>query len=458
MKNCFDRVSARKAYRMTGISADSVRQRVAQKLGDAPEEQERTKRRMKKKIFFSVLIAAVMFCTAAAAQNFYLSQLLPGNLGIVEPHIQTDPLCRQLGEFEVTVLESISDESNSYMTILIKGLTSKAKQLIQDGNGYEILEAYVEGSLDKPRAGMVPYEIDVLCTDDTFGFIGELPYPNPDHKPVILQLDPFFLEQFYPGTTVRETLSVPTANQAGNGFTITPHQQVTAYKHLFSNAPGVIAVNSLKELEAQITVDKIVLSQFGVWIEYTDNTSQCTPDGCFFLQMADGTIFTYNQIFESGGGGGECPSYTLRGRFRELRDLKEFKAFIIGSTAYPLDGGTPYPVTIDQKLKPFFLPVLKQIDPDRPRFYYPVEELCRKLGAGFTWDEAKQTATVTYHGQTLPLSMGESTLAIPGRNTTVTVRTISSDGTLYSSGLGSPLCLSLIGTGANFERTCILVP
>ena len=507
MKNCFDRVSKREAYKMTGISADDIRKRVARKLGDAAEEEERTRIRMKKRLILSVVLAALFLVTAAAATSFHISKLIPGNIEQVQEYIQTKPVKKTLGEFEVTVHESLCDENYAYLAVSVRGTTDKAKkQLFNEEfenhhmNWSSVLDVYVEGTLGKERSGMLFQKVESLCTEDTVYMIGELASPNPEHKPVIISLASYFMKEVYPGVTVTDTIAIPFEEKIGSSFTITPNQKVTAHKKVSAhNLDGAVTVKSPKDIESQVTVNKVSLSQLGLRIDYTDDTRCSELYGCIFMQMADGTIRSYNQLFDDlgGSGGGEDNTYHGEAAFLELQDMKKFKALILGTTAYPLDGGKTYQVAIDQKLQPFLLPLRKEkreyvIDPkkrmERLDYYgetyeydaeaqtititsdvthnkgqvlevgtttreydfYPVKDLCDKIGAGYQWDAIGQKVTITYNGRTTVLPVGTSSHPMSGGDNTIEVELELVDGKPYAEAkaLNNILGLSWMATEA----------
>ena len=518
MKNCFDRVSKREAYKMTGISADDVRKRVARKLGDAAEEEERTRIRMKKRLILSVVLAALFLISAAAATSYHISKLAPGNIALVQDSIQTEPVTKTLGEFEVTVHESLCDENYTYLALSLRGLTDKAKKQIMDEsreNDYSwdtVLDVYVEGTgavlLNRPR--MRFEKVESLCTEDTVYMIGELTRPNPERKPIIISLYSYFMDEIYPGVKVTDTITVPFGNKIGGSFTITPNQKLTAHRTVLRNTEGAFAVKSLKEIESQVTINKVTLSQLGLRIDYTDDTRCSELDGCIFIQMSDGSIRTFNQMFtrnNSNGdlGGRDDNVYHINVIFIELQDMKNFKAIILGNTAYPLNGGKAYQVAIDQKLQPFFLPVRceEREDYEDPKErmavfdeygeeyvwdekaqtititssktgnkgqvfkvgktsrtvdFYPVKELCDKLGAGYQWDATGQKVTITYNGRTTVLPVGTSSHPMLGENNTIDIELELVESKPYASWqLIRVLGLSQMNAGTNDKMT-ILFP
>ena len=87
-------------------------------------------------------------------------------------------------------------------------------------------------------------------------------------------------------------------------------------------------------------------------------------------------------------------------------DLDQVASILLGNMEFPLDGSDPFPADVPENLYPF---TCTEIIPGENHFFrFPVEELCQKLGADYQWDETTQTATATYRGVTLTMTVGES--------------------------------------------------
>ena len=454
MKNCFNRISRRAAYRETGISVDSVRQRVAQKLGDAPEEQERTRRRMKKRLVLSVVVAILLFATAAAAGDKYLSFFFQNGTPGFEKEVKAEPIVGKFdnGKWEVTINESISDANTTYLSMTLRAGTAEAAAYLADYDNWEArafpdFKFYQEGSDTEIDFGLSG---EIHCgsykspedTEDFMDFWLNLHIPNPQQKAVVLRmvnldaLDSRTGFVFYP-----EKLTIPISSNI-KSFTIEPNQKTISYSRQRK-------IGTIKELEQEITVRKLSFTPLGLNVDLTSN-DVTLPQHSFFIEMADGTIRSFNQLLaqdeiydcfdqESEPEKNYCFSATMR----EVKGLENFKSFIIGTTAYPLDGGTPYQVKIDGHLKPFTLSCVEKMVTatntlgntyQRPTDWYPVKELCDKLGAGYQWDEAKQCATITRCGETLTLPLGQTiTVKTPGDVSPNKIQTEFINGTLYAS-------------------------
>ena len=87
-------------------------------------------------------------------------------------------------------------------------------------------------------------------------------------------------------------------------------------------------------------------------------------------------------------------------------DVDQVASIILGNVEFPLDGSAPSPADVPENLYPFTCTEI--IPGENHLFRFPVEELCQKLGADYRWDESTQTATATYRGVTLTMTVGES--------------------------------------------------
>lgn len=111
--------------------------------------------------------------------------------------------------------------------------------------------------------------------------------------------------------------------------------------------------------------------------------------------MKDGTVLTRTQLGATND------------QFETVVDLSQVESIIYGYTEFPVDGSPSFPADLPENLYPF---ACTEIIPKEEYQYYrfPVEELCQKLGADYQWDEATQTATATYRGVTLTMTVGQS--------------------------------------------------
>ena len=135
-----------------------------------------------------------------------------------------------------------------------------------------------------------------------------------------------------------------------------------------------------------------------------------------FFRMKDGQITTQMQLGYHWNGAGKINEsdrlYQVRYQTDTPVDLDQVASIILGDMEFPLDGSDPFPADVPENLYPF---TCTEIIPGENHFFrFPVEELCQKLGADYRWDASTQTATATYRGVTLTMTVGESCFQVNG--------------------------------------------
>lgn len=419
MKNCFENPSAREAYELTGISADDIKRRVAQKLGDAPAERERTKK-MKRKILISSVVAAALCCTAAVAavNNDYLRHFFTGDTSAVEAEVKNEPVSARIGDFQVTLLQSLCDDTSAYLSVSFQALSETAKQQLDN-----LFTWYISVDIpSKSGSSCSFYELKDQRTEDTAVYLLNVSgLENTDREPLSIHLLDPNDEQ------LDGALLIDTAN-ALSTTTLTPHQKVLSYGEL-----DLGHASNLSDTEAELTVETVTLSPLSLHVTYTMKDGQAGRDGYLFFEMQDGTICSLNHLTS----GFTSSSYTnisagkANAQFRKVTYFAEIKSIVLGGTAYPLDGGEPYTVTVDEHFTPFILrPVIRDENAEEP-MWVPVRALCEGLGAALKQDG--EQIEITYCGETYVFPIGEASFTVPGEETAVSVTTELVDGELIAS-------------------------
>ena len=109
------------------------------------------------------------------------------------------------------------------------------------------------------------------------------------------------------------------------------------------------------------------------------------------------------------------PLYRVQYQTDTPVDLGQVASIILGDMEFPLDGSSPFPVNVPGDLYPFFYAETLAEETDGiPFFRIQVEKLCQKLGADYQWDESTQSATISYRGVTLHLTVGQSQYEVNG--------------------------------------------
>ena len=409
---------------------------------------------MKKRLILSVVVAALLLVTAAAAGSGYLKAFFPTGISVFEKNVKTEPITGKIGDWEITVLASLTDDNGTYLNMSLKATGETAAKLSAMSSIHEVSEVipdpfvYLEGE-DEELESWPESDWDTDSpewkTNPVISCSTQVIYENPENKPLVLKLGDFGSREPYPGS-----ITVPVDNQIG-GIERELNQRATT-----SGDPlDVNKEYSLEDRKRDIVVTKFSLTPLGLRLVYQDIEAPAekvgnpdvwaSPETCIFFEMADGKIYSFNHMLsqishQDIDRDKRIVSYSAI--MREPKELSTFKSIIFGTTAYPLDGGKPYQVKIDQKLMPFTVSCIEKNETatnllgetyQRPVTWYPVKELCEKLGAGYSWDAEKKCATITYLGETLTLPVGSTTIVTPGDPTENTVQAALENGTLYAS-------------------------
>ena len=180
-----------------------------------------------------------------------------------------------------------------------------------------------------------------------------------------------------------------------------------------------------------VRLDTVTLSPFScraqIW--RPDPAEDVSP--LLFFLTREGTFLTLGQTAAQQSsylyredGTGSCLY-----RFERILDLSWLSAVVFDGTAYPLDGGEPYPVEVPSSLLPFRLPLMDRLSEDAG-YSLSVQALCRALGASCVWDEDARTAVCTYRDTTISLTVGAGTALVDGQEVALQAPPALRDGDL----------------------------
>lgn len=420
MKNCFENPSAREAYELTGISADDIKRRVAQKLGDAPAKQERTKK-MKRKMILSGLVAAALCGTVAVAavKNDYLRHFFTGDTSAVETEVKNEPVSARIGDFQVTLLQSLCDDHSAYLTAAFQALSEEAQAQLDD----PAFTWYVSVAAASKSGLHVGFsELKEERTADTAIYsITVENLENAERTPIMIRMRDRNEER------LDGELLIPTDNNIGTVH-LTPNQTITCYGEPPLPFDGERTDLTLADMTDKLTVNTIDLSPLSMSLTYTMKIGQAGRYGFPLFEMKDGSICGMNRLMHTSGSGYSESGGKLTAQFREVTYFADIKSIVLGGTAYPLDGGEPYTVTVDEHFTPFILrPVIREekAEAEGP-MWVPVRELCEGLGAALKQDG--EQIEITYCGETYVFPIGEASFTVPGEENAVSVTTELVDG------------------------------
>lgn len=421
MKNCFNHPSPRKARALTGISAEDIKKRVAEKLGDAPAPIERTCN-MKSKFLLSSLLAASLLFTVAFAASYsgLLRRFFTGDTSALESAVSNAVVSERLGSYQVTVHEALSDDRFGYLTVSFEALDDEAQAVLDNADQ---LSGLVQFTIDCPE-NQLSYgfrELQERHTANTDWYSADLSgFYNPERKPLLLRI-----------AGQEGQLEIPTDSPLET-FTVEPRQTVVCC----DMADGLERLTSLDEISHTITVRRVDVSPFGVSLHYVPENPGAQPlaHGFLFFAMQDGSIRSETYFARPGTISRSCNKTdggSLTFQFRELDDFNRIRAVVLGDTAYPLDGGAPAAVSDGRLPHPFLLSGVYREEfrntPSSP-WWIPIRSLCEQLGAEFAWNSSKECGTIQYCGETIVLTPGTNSISIPGQSDPITVAVEFSDG------------------------------
>lgn len=113
---------------------------------------------------------------------------------------------------------------------------------------------------------------------------------------------------------------------------------------------------------------------------------------------------------------------------RSVMDLTEITSVILGTAEFSLNGEPLGEVQMKEQLYPFSIEVGEGGAEYAGPYAASMEELCKKLGAEYQWDEINKRATGVYQGISLSLTAGESLALVNGERKEIETRVRGKDG------------------------------
>lgn len=168
--------------------------------------------------------------------------------------------------------------------------------------------------------------------------------------------------------------------------------------------------------------------------KYPDTVSSLAP--LVFFRMKDGQILTRKQM------GLELEMRDIPGpanvfgkelaeivyTSRSVMDLTEIASVILGTAEFSLNGEPLGEVQMKEQLYPFSIEAGEGGAEYAGPYAASMEELCKKLGAEYQWDEINKRATGVYQGISLSLTAGESLALVNGERKEIETRVRGKDG------------------------------
>ena len=390
-------------------------------LPPAPAEPRKTpmKRSLKSIVLFAAVLALMAGSVLAVAYRSGVLELFfpNGDTSQVEPYVQTALDTAENEDYRLRVDSCLYDGQNVYAVVTVEALNDQAAEDLmsnkviaeshREGWGEDMVKSLMESGSTGPETfhcnfGDYYEESD---TNRSLGGMGIHDLPNPDDHSRSWQIDIRFgayqglqeqpLEFWVDFMGKDRAVEIPLDNMA-EPIRLTPNEEVTY--NPYTGYKGILKEFILTPTSYSATVEHIDTTDYkdsSLWIAQAENL--------FFLRMKDGSILTRTQL----GG--------LNDQFETVVDLSQVQSIIYGYTEFPVDGSPSFPAQLPKEFYPFEYPEILVEETEEALFFrIPVEELCQKLGADYQWDESAQTATISYRGVTLTLTVGQSQYYVDG--------------------------------------------
>ncbi len=391
-------------------------QEAEQRIVTALETQSKRPAKRNWRVAAALAAAAVLMTGSAFAVAYragVLDVFFHGDTSQLEPYVQTAVASVENQDYRLTVDSAVCDSQSLYAVITVEGLNDqavealKSNQVIAESHrevwGQEMVDSLMANGSAGPdtfwaafaesgtHVSGIQYQGLTAPSDTSRSWQVKISLMDADRQmgtgPVLFWLGFMGKEHAVeiPTDTAMETIQLSIDRDVQPQYPDGP----------------MVSVQSLE-------LSPVSLSYVGT---YWDAQRDADNPPAIFFRMKDGQILTRMQL------GYTFLDHATRIDFDDVLfqvqyqsdtpvDLDQVASILLGDMEFPLDGSAPFPADVPENLYPF---TCTEIIPGENHFFrFPVEELCQKLGADYRWDEATQTATATYRGVTLTMTVGES--------------------------------------------------
>lgn len=392
-----------------------------QRILQALEAQTQQPKKRNWRVGAALAAAAVLMTGSAFAVAYrwgVLEVFFHGDTSQVEPYVQTAVDSAENQDYRLTVDSAVCDSQTLYAVITVEGLNDQAvedlkiNKVIAESHREVWGQEMVDSLMDNGSAG--PETFWAAFVDSGVSTSGiqyqSLPAPSDTSRSWQVKISRMDADHqmdsgsilFWLGFMGKEyAVAIPT-DTAMETIQLSIDRDVQPQ---YPDGPTVF-VQSLE-------LSPVSLSYVGT---YWDAQRDADNPPLVFFRMKDGQITTQMQLGYHWNGAGKINEsdrlYQVRYQTDTPADLDQVASIILGDMEFPLDGSDPFPADVPENLYPF---TCTEIIPGENHFFcFPVEELCQKLGADYRWDASTQTATATYRGVTLTMTVGESCFQVNG--------------------------------------------
>lgn len=392
---------------MKGPSPQPEAKAVLARVEASLEDKPRWGRRSVKLVVILAAVLILMMTTVSAYYGLLGRSIFGvffggGETEYADSLAETEPLSVSDKNFTLTVTSSISDRNKVYCTFEVRAKT-------EWGQNYLKLNDLKDNFFVEDRQAMIEIETTwnshISMRTDTY------------HKEDGVYWEAMVIDQweeFQDGRTIKARIK-DMEEDLWLEFPVRPAPTVELEINADGWGAGFYG-------EGPVHLENVTLSPLGITANYTASEQYHIGSPALYILWKDGSFSTMGQLGEHMGDGGSfpndgSPSHLYRdGKFDKVQDITKMEAVVFEDMAYPLDGGTAYPVDTSGLPRPFHLPLSQ-------RFYtgnggygqmIPIFSLCEKLGISCEWDAETGKAVMTYRGVTVTIQVGSDEVLIDG--------------------------------------------
>lgn len=365
------------------ISVRDVRRRVNQTLDEDPAERRRHMKQVFKKGVCAALIAASLITGAfAASQMDFWHEWFANGTGDLD--INTEKQSIDNGDVQLTLEETLSDETVVYIVYSLVGLTEEGQRLIND-------DSYVSG---------IDCAISVWDTEtetavgQQWGAAENFDTPEKRYFHMTLFPENHSLALRLRGS--QDTIAIPATNNVAVA-------EVTL--------PDISFVNYAGETDI---LHSVRLTSLGYYLDYTLASERksfwAAFEYQFYMAMKDGSIRSWAQQGATLSSGDE-QGHT--GLWDNVLDVDQAEGIIIDGIEYFFDGRAPVERTVPAEYQLMESPTWR--DDAIPFLGAPLRSVIAQLGGTVIWDNETQSATATFRGVSCVCKDGDYSVYRDGR-------------------------------------------
>ncbi|GFI61693.1 hypothetical protein IMSAG049_00854 [Clostridiales bacterium] len=319
-----------KVSRETYINSESIKKRVNGMLDAIPSERSNYMRqKLIKSVVMALIAAAAMGTTGFAMSNIdLLRQYFIGETEKIENYVETPKTKVSDENFEVTLEKAITTKYNVKAVISVKALNKEAKKQMSDEKLNVIRDTYVNYTDCHDShyiSSWVGKELKEYRAADTVFWEISVDSNNSEKDGEMIKMTFDFL------------------NSENNSIVFELKTNMETYEYNLGGQPYTNAELKLSQIGA-ILIKGIP----------ADENPEMEMTNAYF-RMQDGSIKTYNQIFDVYGlslaqEGKDYNMYKYVGDAYEVLDLTEFKSVIVDGIEYELENPETHKLADENEL------------------------------------------------------------------------------------------------------------